>query len=272
MTTRSWVLVGAIVFTVVAGGVGYFYWQQSREVSADIDTSTGNDVTGTSDTTETYSTTLTLEAGWNFVSFPYNTVTSVTDLKEYAAGKTTISALYRYSGAQWVNVLEEGTLKPGTGYLIEVDKAATLDLGDTREKSYQIVEVPLVASTWQLVGMPLLGEFNFRTSTTSQTTFTPSSQVSIRYSDGTRKSILEALAAGDIATPLLLSNNNPNYSYINLYDWEGKSLPSHGAMWIYPNSEEVSGIVFDREGTTVDTTISRTELEASTSSSSVTTP
>ena len=264
MTTRSWVLVGAIVFTVVAGGVGYFYWQQSRKVSADIDTSTGNDVTGTSDLTAVYSTKLDLKAGWNFVSFPYNTVATVTDLEARAAGTVTISAIYRYSGAQWVNVKDEGTLKPGTGYLLEVDKAASLDLGDSKEKSYQVVEVPLVANTWQLVGMPLLGEFNFRTDTASQTTFTPSNQISIRYTDGTKKSLLEAIAAEDVATPLLLSNNNPNYSYTKLYDWEGKTLPSHGAIWLIPLKDTVSGIVFDREGIAVDASISRTQLEGTT--------
>lgn len=252
MTTRSWVIwIIVLVLVIGAGFGGYWYFFTRGKVSADVETGSAQ-----------VNTVLTVKQGWNFVSFPYNTPTTISDLKSKFGATLELTALFRWSGSTWTDVIEEGLVKPGTGYLAYFSTAGTADLGNTGEAGYKKVEVPVVAEQWQLVGKPILNAIQFRSSSSSATDYVPYTGLSVKMKDGTTKNMLEAIAEGYAATSLFLENTNPSYSYLKLYDLSGNLVPDFSAFWFMPKSADVESIAFDSQGEAVDTTITRDSLES----------
>jgi len=260
MTAKSWVIwIIVLVLVIGAGFGGYWYFFMRGKVSADVDASAS-----TSETTK-----MSVKAGWNFVSFP-GSITTITDIKTKLGTTSTLKALYRYSGGAWVDVLNEGTVRSGVGYLAYFTESADIDLGASVTGSSTNAEVELT-SGWNLVGNPLPYNVQFRSSSSTSTNYIPYTAFSIKLTDGTTGSVLEALSKGYLETPLFLENANPSYSYVNFYDLSGNFVPAFSAFWVKPNSTTVSNLVFSTTGQAVDETITRDSLEGGTATSSTAT-
>lgn len=266
MTTKSWVIwIIVLVLVIGAGFGGYWYFFMRGKVSASEE----------ADTTAAVNTTMTVQEGWNFVSFPYNTVTTVSAfLTAIGESSTAKVPIYRWSGSTWVNAEDDGVLKPGTGYLAYFSTGGTIDLGNNGENTYTEAKVPVVANQWQLVGKPILQTVRFRSSSSTSTDMVPYSGLSVEFTDGTTKTMLDAIAEGLVAAPLFMENSNPSYSYLKLYDLSGSTLPDFSAFWFLPKSDNITNIVFSGSGTAGDKSISRDTLESSdtTSTTTPTTP
>jgi len=257
MSTRAWVIWVVVIVAIIGGGFfAYWYFAVRGAVSADVSTDTTNLAT----TATPANTTITIKEGWNFVSFPYNSVTSVQALQTKLATRTELKGMYRWSGSTWSDVIAENVLKPGTGYLAYFSKAATVDLGTTKETAYKKAEVPL-AKGWQLVGKPIDNTVTFKATGSTSSSFLPHSDFSIKLTDGTTGSMLEAISKGYISAPLFMQNNQSSYSYLKLYDLSGNSVPDFSAFWVMPKSNNVESIIFSTGGSATGTTVSRSSLE-----------
>jgi len=258
MSTRAWIIWVIVIVAVIGGGfVAYWYFAVRGSVSADVSTGASSLTT----TATPANTTITIKEGWNFVSFPYNSVESVQALQAKLSAKTELKGMYRWSGSVWSDVIAENVLKPGTGYLAYFSKAATVDLGTTKETDYKKAEVPLVANRWQLVGKPIDKTVNLKATGSTSSSFLPHSDFSIKLTDGTTGTMLEAISKGYISAPLFMQNSQPSYSYLKLYDLSGNAIPDFSAFWIMPKSSNVESIIFSTGGSATGTTVSRSALE-----------
>lgn len=253
MSTRAWVIWIVVLVLLIGGGFGAYWYFTNIRVSADVASSTT--------TSTTSNTVMTVKTGWNFVSFPYNSVTTVTELQAKLSTSVDLQALYRWNGSTWSDVIAEGLLKPGTGYLAYFSQGTSVDLGDTAQTSYSKAEVPLVANQWQLVGKPLMQNIVYKSSGSSSTEFVPYSDFSVMMADGTTMTVLDAIAKGYISAPLFMENDQPSYSYLKLYDLSSNSVPDFSAFWVLPKSSDVESILFTSDGTSSGTTVSRDNLE-----------
>ena len=251
MTTRGWVIWIIVLLVVIGGGfTGYWYFFMRGKVSADVAT-----------TSASYSTQMTVKQGWSFAAFPYNTVSTVSELESKLGSSTTLKALYRWSGQAWVNAMKEDSLQPGIGYLAYFSQAATIEMGNTKETDYKKAAV-VAEAEWRLVGNPGLWKTQFRTSGSSSSESIPYTGFAVELSDGTSMSVLEAIAKGYVATSLFLENNNPTYSYLKLYDLSGSYVPNFTGFWFKAKSEKVEKLVFSSTGQAVDATYTNADLEA----------
>jgi len=262
MSTRGWVIWIIVLLVVIGAGFsGYWYFFMRGKVSADTATSSNAN----------YSTQMATKQGWSFVAFPYNTVTTVSDLESKLGTSTTLKALYRWSGQAWVDSMKEDSLQPGIGYLAYFSEAATVDLGNTKDTDYK--KASIVAETeWRLVGNPGLWKTQFRSSGSSSSEYIPYTGFSVEMTDGTSMSVLEAIAKGYVATSLFLENNNPSYAYLKLYDLTGSYVPNFSGFWFKTKSDTVAKLTFSSTGEAVDTTYTTTDLQAGSDLSAPATP
>ncbi len=251
MTTRGWIIWIIVLLLVIGGGfTGYWFFFMRGKVSADVATSNA-----------TYNTQMTIKQGWSFVSFPYNTVSTVADFESKLGSSTTLKALYRWSGQAWVNALKEDAVQPGIGYLAYFSQAATIDMGNNNQTDYK--KASIVAETeWRLVGNPGLWKTQFKTSGSSSTEFIPYTGFTVELNDGTSLSMLEAIAKGYVATSLFLENNNPTYSYLKLYDLSGSYVPNFTGFWFKSKDDNVERLTFSAAGQAVDLTYTAADLDA----------
>lgn len=261
MSTRAWVIWIIVIVVLLGGGFGVYWYLHRASVSASEE---GTNISATSSQSNTV---MSVKEGWNFVGFPYNTVTTVSDLLTKIGASDTLKAIYRWSGQEWVDVAQENVLKPGTGYLTYFNSAGQIDLGDTGATSYPQVVVPVETDKWQMVAVPILDAIAWRGTGTSTTEFLPHSGFSIKLTDGGTLSMLEAIQQGLVATPLFLDNQHPNYSYTYLYDLTLENLPAFSAFWFLPKSSTVEGVIFSTQGGAGTAKISKTDLEKGSSSS-----
>jgi len=257
MATKSWVIWIIVIVAVIGAGFGGWWWYSHSRVGADEPTST------------TSNTQLTVKQGWNFIAFPYNVPSTIANLEIKFGTTIKLEAMYRWSGSTWIDAMGEASVKPGTGYLAYFSQGGTVDLGNTQEVDYKKVEVPLAANEWQLVGKPLLGTVQFRSSSSSSTSYLPYTGLAVKLTDGTTVSTLDAIAKGYIKTPLFLENSNPSYSYVKLYDLSGNSFPDFNGAWVKPLSANVESLVFDTQGQAGSASISRETLETADSGGTV---
>jgi len=265
MSRRAWIIWIVVAVLVVAGSAGGYWYVNRNRASADINPAstdaTTSDLTASTATTTPSSSELTVSKGWNFVAFPYDTVTTLAALQT-KAGTIEVQKIYRYTGSQWTEVTAADVLKPGTGYLVHCSAAGTIDLGSTGAKDYQSVQVPLTYGEWQLVGTPILYATKWQDSVGSADTFKPDTGFSVRLKDNSVKSVLRAVAEGYISTPLFLSNENSQYSYKWLYDLGTTTLPYNSAFWVKSKSDDVTGLIFTTKGKASTTSVTKAQLEA----------
>lgn len=263
MTTKSWIIWIVAIALIAGGGFGLYWYLTQAQVGADVETaSTSSTVTtGTGSSMATGNTEMTIKKGWSFVSFPYNTVTTVSAL-ETKLGTIEMDALYSYTGSSWTNALDDGVIKPGAGYIAYFDSAGTIDLGDTGTTNYSKDEYSVTAGQWNLVGVPLLAKIQFRGSGSSATSYVPNSGLSLKMADGSTVTMLDAIAKGYVETPLFMENSDPSYSYVYIYDLVGNFVPSFSAFWLKPISTDVEAVMFNASGTDSKSSISKESLES----------
>ncbi len=114
-----------------------------------------------SDTCETDSTSISLQSGWNYVSFPQAQLDEDIDSVIIGNFKTAVDSVYTYYNDQWYVWHSDGTpsnletLEGGRGYVFYMNSAYSLSLNtlDSFVSSSDTIHSVKVYDGWNLIGV-----------------------------------------------------------------------------------------------------------------------